>query len=52
MVESKLIFLEVQIEDALGQAIEFSHTPLGVAPETLNSIDVLFTSSVLSLLHG
>lgn len=48
MVESKLSFLEMQIEGTLGQAIELGHPSLCIAPETFDPIDVSFTGGELT----
>ncbi len=47
MVESKLSFLEMQIEGSFGQAVELGHTSLCIAPEALDAIDVTFATGEL-----
>ncbi len=44
MVESKLSFLEMQIEGSFDQAVELGHTSLCIAPEALDPIDVTFAT--------
>ena len=47
MIESKLSFLEMQIEGTLGQAVELGHTSLCIAPETFDTVDVPFARGEL-----
>ena len=47
MIESKLRFLEMQIEGTLGQAVKLGHTSFCIAPETFDTVDVPFARGEL-----
>ncbi len=47
MIETKLGFLQVQVEGLASHAIELRQTPLGEAPEALNAIDMHRTTGEL-----
>ena len=49
MIEPILAFLQMQIEGAIGDAIELLKPALGKAPEALYSIDVMLATSELIL---